>query len=91
MTQDDGTGGGFSGSGVPATVAPEGGDFGILTGRPMIQPTLAETPPSIDGRIDDAAWSTAASITVFVQQSPLDDAPATEDTEVRVVYDSQNI
>ncbi len=41
-----------------------------------------DTPPKIDGQIDDAAWSGAVRITEFVQQRPLEGAPATEQTEV---------
>ncbi len=72
-------------------VAGVGPAFGILGGRPMIRPVRATTPPVIDGRLGDPAWRTAASITTFVQQSPLDGAPASEPTEVRVAYDSQFI
>ena len=86
-----GTGAGFVGAGVPAGVAPTGAGLGILAGRPLIRPTRTEARPRIDGRIDDEVWRTAASITDFVQQSPLDGAPATEQTEVRIAYDSQNI
>jgi len=57
----------------------------------MIRPTRVAGPPIIDGRIGDQAWRTAASIKTFVQQSPLDGAPASERTEVRVAYDSQFI
>ena len=81
----------FSGPGVPAAVAGTGAEFGILAGRPMVRPTRTEVRPNIDGRIDDEVWRTAAAITDFVQQTPLDGAPATEATEVRVAYDSQNI
>ena len=81
----------FSGTGVPAAVAGTGAGFGILAGRPMVRPTRTDVRPNIDGRIDDEVWRTAAAITDFVQQTPLDGAPATEATEVRVAYDSQNI
>ena len=81
----------FSGAGVPAAVAGTGAEFGILAGRPMVRPTRTDVRPNIDGRIDDEVWRTAAAITDFVQQAPLDGAPATEATEVRVAYDSQNI
>ena len=36
-------------------------------------------------------WRSAARITDFVQQAPLDGAPTTEETEVYVAYDSENI
>ncbi len=65
--------------------------FGILTGRPIVRPTRADTPPVIDGRLDDEIWRTAAKITELVQQRPLDGAPATEDTEIYIAYDSDNL
>ena len=69
----------------------EGTGFGILSDRPRIRPTRAESPPVIDGRLDDPIWQTAAMITNFVQQSPLDGVPATEDTEVYLAYDRDHL
>jgi hypothetical protein len=63
----------------------------LVPGRPTVRPTRTDTPPDIDGRLDDEAWKTAALITEFVQQSPLDGAPATEETEVYIAYDADNL
>jgi hypothetical protein len=41
----------------------------------------------IDGRPDEAAWLSAQPITQFVQGEPLENAPAEQPTEVRVLYD----
>jgi len=43
--------------------------------------------PEIDGRLDDAAWQRAQPISDFVQRDPNEGEPATERTEVRVLYD----
>jgi hypothetical protein len=64
---------------------------GILAGRPTVSAIRANAPPRIDGRLDDPIWRTAVRITEFVQQRPLEGAPATEQTEVYVAYDSQKI
>ena len=64
---------------------------GILTGRPTLRPTRTEVRPDIDGRLDDLVWRNALRITEFVQESPLEGAPASEDTEVWISYDSQNL
>jgi hypothetical protein len=48
-----------------------------------------EDAPAIDGVLDDAAWQKAPVHTGFVQADPLEGAPATENTEVRLVYDDQ--
>ena len=63
----------------------------MVPDRPTVRPTRTDTPPDIDGRLDDEVWKTAALITEFVQQSPLDGAPATEETEVYVAYDADNL
>ena len=64
---------------------------GILTGRPTLRPTRTDVRPDIDGRLDDLVWRNALRITEFVQESPLEGAPATEETEVWISYDSQNL
>lgn len=64
---------------------------GLVPGRPIVRPIRTDTPPDIDGRLDDEVWRSAARITAFVQQAPLDGAPATEETDVYVAYDSENI
>ena len=45
----------------------------------------------VDGRLDEAAWATAAPATEFVQQQPNDGSPATERTEARVLFDGEAI
>ncbi|MBI2402057.1 MAG: carbohydrate binding family 9 domain-containing protein [Gemmatimonadetes bacterium] len=47
--------------------------------------------PVIDGVLDEAVWQTAAVIDQFIQQEPAEGAPATEQTEVRVLYDRRNL
>ena len=73
------------------TTASAGAGYGALTGRPRVRARRTDTPPTIDGRLDDEVWRTAAMLSEFVQQSPLDGAPATEQTEVYVAYDSDHI
>lgn len=77
----------------PSGVRPavEATEVGILTGRPSVHPNRTSMPPRIDGRLDDPLWQRAVRITEFVQQRPLDGAPATEKTEVLVAYDSNNL
>ena len=84
-----GRGGGGARGAAPAAAPAVSG--GILTGRPSVTATHAETPPAIDGRLDDAIWRTATRITEFVQSSPVEGAPATEDTEVYVAFDSTHL
>ena len=65
--------------------------LGLIAGRPTVRPTRAVAAPQIDGRLDDPVWRSAATLTEFTQQAPLEGAPATEDTEVYIAYDRENI
>ena len=59
--------------------------------RPTLTAVRTMQAPNIDGRLDDAIWRTAALIDTFVQEEPLEGAPATEKTEVRVAYDKDKL
>ena len=74
-----------------STIAEPGADYGALNGRPRVRVSRTDTPPEIDGRLDDDVWRTAAMLSEFVQQAPLDGAPATEQTEIYIAYDSEHI
>ena len=50
-----------------------------------------DTPPVIDGVPDDAAWSAAAPLTGFTQREPSDGDPASEPTELRILFDADAI
>ena len=65
-----------------------GGFAGTFGEQVTVRPTRTESPPEVDGRLDDAAWRDAARITEFVQREPVDGAPATEATDVFIAYDS---
>ena len=45
----------------------------------------------LDGLLDEPIWQTAPAASGFRQREPLDGAPATEETEVRVVYDETTL
>jgi hypothetical protein len=45
----------------------------------------------IDGKLDEAAWANAPIATDFLQSEPKEGEPSAELTEVRVLYDNQNI
>ena len=46
---------------------------------------------NLDGRIDEAVWAAATPITDFTQQEPVEGAEPSERTEVRVVFDEDNL
>jgi hypothetical protein len=50
-----------------------------------------ESRITVDGVLDDAAWSAAPALNGFRQRDPAEGAPASEGTDVRVVYTSTSI
>ncbi len=69
----------------------------LLAGAPIDDPgrsTVAqvvrvETPPVLDGRLDDPAWLEAEPLSGFVQRVPREGAAASEATEIRIVQDDE--
>ncbi|MFN7981692.1 MAG: DUF5916 domain-containing protein [Vicinamibacterales bacterium] len=57
----------------------------------QIAPLRTGRPIEIDGILSDEAWRTAPVIDNFTQQEPVNGQPATERTEVKVLYDSGNL
>ena len=45
----------------------------------------------IDGKLDETVWALAKPATDFMQTVPDERQPSTEKTEVRILYDSQNV
>jgi hypothetical protein len=56
---------------------------------PSASAARATSPVKIDGRLDEPAWVDAEVIRNFTQMDPHEGQPATEPTEVRVLYDGQ--
>ena len=67
---------------APAQQAVLAGD--VLKSVRMVR---TETPPVIDGRLDDAVWSAAAVVDDFHQSQPIEGAEPTERTEIYLLYD----
>ncbi len=57
--------------------------------RLLATPTTA--PIVIDGRLDEEAWTAAPVAADFIQNEPHPDEPASEPTEVRVLYDHDTL
>ncbi len=56
---------------------------------PTAMAMRATTSIEIDGRLREAAWQTAQPATGFIQLEPTEGAPASERTEVRIVFDDR--
>jgi hypothetical protein len=50
-----------------------------------------DTPPRIDGRLDDEVWHNAQAIDDMVQNDPDNMQPPTERTLVKVLYDNRSV
>ncbi|HUQ45106.1 MAG TPA: DUF5916 domain-containing protein [Gemmatimonadaceae bacterium] len=62
--------------------------IGAQTPAPPVSRAVRATGSiQLDGRLDDAAWSAAPVSDVFTQMDPVEGSPATQRTEVRVLYD----
>ncbi len=53
--------------------------------------TRTSEPPKIDGRLDDAAWRAAKPIGEFLQVEPVEGGPPSEASEIRILYDADNL
>ncbi len=58
---------------------------------PDMAVTRAAEPPVMDGLVDDAGWALADVATGFLQREPQEGQAASERTEVRVLYDDENL
>lgn len=61
----------------------------VTWNAPAIQAVRADTPPTIDGRLDDPCWERATHVTEFYRERVF--APALEATEAWVCYDEEHI
>ena len=83
--------------GAPASAQDNGVRVGpVLSDRPA-PPAVTATRLNegaairIDGVLDEAEWQRAAATTDFTQRDPDNGAPATERTEVRVLFDGDRL
>ncbi len=60
-------------------------------GRLEIRATRTATPVVVDGILDDAAWQQATPVSGFVQSEPHEGQPASEPTDVRMLFDGENL
>jgi hypothetical protein len=56
-----------------------------------IKATPAQHSIIVDGKLDEPDWQSAAIATGFLQSEPHTGSPATENTEVRVLYDADRL
>jgi hypothetical protein len=82
---------------VLALVSPLAGQDGAtpqydhMTAAPVVQAVRVDGSIDLDGRLDEEAWQAAIPATRFTQREPVEGAPVSEPTEVRVLYDDAAI
>ena len=60
-------------------------------GKELVAHYVGDTPPRIDGEIDDEIWQQAQAIDDMVQNDPNNMQPPTERTLVKVAYDDRSV
>ncbi len=58
---------------------------------PRLRALRASETIKIDGRLDEPAWAQADAATDFRQEEPNEGQPATERTEIRILFDDRNL
>ncbi len=58
---------------------------------PVATAVRTAVPPVLDGLLTEDAWSQAPPIDTFLQKDPQEGAPASEKTEVRILFDARHI
>ena len=54
---------------------------------PVAEAVVRDGPVIMDGKLEEAAWNAAGPISGFTQSQPHEGRPATQRTEIRVLYD----
>src|SRR5262245_59674135 len=80
--------GGSSCAALASANAAQGPDRPV---RPSLAVRRTESAPTIDGSLDDAVWKNAEPSDAFVQVDPREGEPPTERTEIRALYDTDNL
>ena len=58
---------------------------------PRLEAFKATSTIRIDGQLDESDWQSASPVSGFTQEEPEQGAPPSFDTEVRVLYDEENL
>ena len=67
------------------------GDVAASAEGKVVRLYRTEAPPKLDGRLDDAAWSDAATMDDMHQYEPVDHGEPSEPTTVYLAYDDENL
>ncbi|MEP6766119.1 MAG: DUF5916 domain-containing protein, partial [Gemmatimonadaceae bacterium] len=71
----------------PSAKSAEKIDNGHAVPVPSVHAVRRASPITIDGKLDEAAWSAAETVTQFTQYDPNEGNAPTQQTAVRILYD----
>ena len=66
-------------------------DYAAARGERKLKATRTTEAITIDGELNEAAWASAPKADGFIQTEPRPDEPASEQTDVRVLYDNEKL
>lgn len=69
-----------------ATIGPAAEPSGRGGHADSVAVAVRSEPPRVDGHLNDSVWAHAIPVTTFVQRDPIEGAPATYGTSVRILY-----
>jgi hypothetical protein len=81
----------FAGLLLLALTAPSARAQGTATAPRQASVARAQGKIAVDGKLDEPDWAAAAPITEILQREPHPGQPATEKTELRLLYDADNL
>ena len=70
---------------APATIRRDG------AGRATVRAVRVDEPLRIDGVLDEGVYEVVAPVSGFLQQLPVEGAPASEKTEAWIFFDAENV
>ena len=74
------------------TLTADTGDESLETStNRVIKAVRTETPPKIDGKLDDACWQNSTKTGELIQFEPQRGKPATQPTTIYLTYDANNL
>lgn len=76
-------------SSFPFTAFAQDSGTGAPRALPVTRAVRIDSPINLDGKLDEASWASAPVTPILKQIDPLEGQPASQRTEVRVLYDDE--
>jgi hypothetical protein len=76
---------------LSTSLADTGDEIPEIPSNREIKAVRTETPPKIDGKLDDVCWQNSAKTGELIQFEPQNGEPATQPTTIYLAYDANNL